>query len=160
MRKIFLLTLLALPLLGLTRKLSPSVFLPLVASTLWFTTGALPLSLVVELDTLDRALSACQLAIAAAVLLRIRGLRGGEGWLLERDWFTPPLYSHGYFAAYGIVVTARLVAPVAIANPAPTSAACRKVSMLKRSAIPPNPAFRRRTRRRGLCQRPRFGPDR
>lgn len=123
-----LLALLALPLLGLTRKLSPSVYVPLVASTLWFATGALPLVILVDLDTLERALTACQIGIAVAVFLRIRELRGGTGWLFEDAWFSPPLYSHRYFAAYGIVASAMLAGSLFLLSAASLATGIEKVT--------------------------------
>jgi hypothetical protein len=122
------LALVALPLLALTRKLTPSVFVPLVASTLWFATGALPFVIFIDLDSLDRVLTACQVGIAAAALLRIRELRGGTGWLFDDDWFSPPLFSPRHFAAYGIAISATLVGSFVLISVASLATGIEKVT--------------------------------
>ena len=92
----------ALPLLGLTRRLPLSVFLPIIVSTFWFNVGALPVVFYVEWSVLERLLVAGQCAIALAVILRVRSLCGGEGWGFDSDWFSGRLFSFPYFLGYEI----------------------------------------------------------
>jgi len=95
-------SMLAIPLLGMTRRLPISVFLPVVASALWFAFGATPLVFETLSETLERSLVLAQLAIACFAFFRIRSLRGGQGWLFDADWFSGRLFSFPYFVGYGV----------------------------------------------------------
>jgi len=93
---------LAIPLLGMTRRLPLSVFAPVVASTLWFAFGAVPLVFEVEFRILEWVLVLAQLTIACFVFFRIRSLRAGGGWLFDASWFSGRLFSLAYFTGVGL----------------------------------------------------------
>jgi len=87
---------LGLPLLALTPKLPPSVFLPLMLSTLWFLIGAPPVASLISGESYGLVFCSVQLGFAAAALMRIRSLNGGVGWLFREKLFDGPLFSPRY----------------------------------------------------------------
>lgn len=89
-----------LPLLALTPRLPISVFLPLFLSALWFMLGAPPVASFASADSYGLTVCAIQLAFAAAAMLRIRTLNGGDGWLFRAGMFDGPLFSARYMLAY------------------------------------------------------------
>jgi len=93
----------AIPLLGLTRKLPLSVFLPIVASALIFNIGLIPLVYSNDWDVVEASAVAAQCLIAMAVYFRVRSLRGGEGWVFVEDSFSGKLFSLPYFLGYEFV---------------------------------------------------------
>lgn len=105
---------LAIPLLGLTRRLPLSVFAPIVASALWFSIGALPLVFMLEFSVLERILVFFQLAISLYGFARIRALREGQGWLFDEAWFAGRLFSFPYFVAYGVLTSGLLLVSVVV----------------------------------------------
>jgi len=111
---VVLLSTLAIPLLGLTRRLPLSVFLPIVASALWFSFGALPLVFHLEAGTLEWGLVLAQLTIALFVFARIRMLRAGEGWLFDAQWFSGRLFSFPYCAGYGLEAVVTLLVSLVV----------------------------------------------
>jgi hypothetical protein len=104
----------AVPLLGATPRLAPSVFVPLAASTLWIGFGALPLPFVADPLELDRGLTALKIGIACAAFVRIRDLRGGDGWLFSQAWFQGPLFSGRHLATYAFVSATVIVTAVVV----------------------------------------------
>jgi len=88
--------------LAITPRLPLSVFLPLVLSSLWFLIGAPPLALWIDAEVLFPLACAIQVAIAAGVLLRIRSLNGGRGWLLLPESIHGPAFSARHSISYAI----------------------------------------------------------
>jgi hypothetical protein len=58
---------------------------------------------------LEAVAVAAQCLIALAVFLRVRSLRGGEGWLFDLPWFSGRLFSLPYFLGYECVAFVVLV---------------------------------------------------
>lgn len=93
---------LAIPLLGVSRKLPLSVFVPIIVSTLWLNLGAIPILFYVESSVLEPSLVLCQCFVAVGVFFRVRSLRGGEDWRFDLEWFSGRLFSLPYFVGYQI----------------------------------------------------------
>lgn len=103
---VLLLALMAIPLLGTTRRLAPSVFLPLVASTIWIAFGALPLPFLGTPLEIARFVVAGEVGLAFAAFVRIRDLRDGVGWLFPKEWFSEHRFSGRYLATYCVASAA------------------------------------------------------
>jgi hypothetical protein len=101
-RFVFVQSLFAIPLLGLTRKLPLSVFVPIIVSSFCFNIGLIPVMYYVEWPVLEALIVVAQCLIALAVFLRVRSLRGGESWQFDLDWFSGRLFSLAYFVGYEI----------------------------------------------------------
>ncbi len=104
----------AIPLLGLTRKLPLSVFVPIVVSSLLLNIGLIPFVYLVERSELETWAVGVQCLIALAVYLRIRLLRGGKSWQFERDWFSGRLFSWPYFVGYELIASTLLIASIVL----------------------------------------------
>lgn len=109
---VLLLVLMAIPLLGTTNRLAPSVFLPLVASTIWIAFGALPLPFLGTPLEIARFVVAGQVGLALAAFVRIRDLREGAGWLFPEEAFSEPRFSGRYLATYCVASVASVAAIV------------------------------------------------
>jgi hypothetical protein len=93
-----------LALLLLTPRWPASLFLPLGLSTLWLALGAAPIPLwVTPARAIGPTLAALQVAIAMAVLLRVRQLNDHRGWRLRADALTAPAFSPLYSAGAAAV---------------------------------------------------------
>lgn len=111
---VLLLALAAVPLLGTTRRLAPSVFVPLAASSIWIEFGALPLPFMAAPLDVARLVVAGQVGLAVAAFVRIRDLQGGRGWLFREDWFPAARFSIGYLAVYGLASTTAILAAAVV----------------------------------------------
>lgn len=103
---VFYAALVCLPLLALTPRLPTLTLLALSLSALWLNLGAAPLALLVTSSTgLGLASVGIQAVFAAAALLRIRRMRGGDGWLLTPELLRGPALSlrHSLACAAGTV---------------------------------------------------------
>jgi hypothetical protein len=125
---LLLLAMAAVPLLGVTPRLAPSVFVPLAASTLWIGFGALPLPFVASPLELDRGLTVLKVGIACAAFIRIRDLRGGDGWLFSQAWFRGPLFSGRHLATYAIASSTVIVTAVVLLSSASIAMAIQWVT--------------------------------
>jgi len=106
---VLMLALMGIPLLGMTSRLAPSVFLPLVASTIWIAFGALPLPFLGAPLEIARLVVAGEVGLAFAAFVRIRDLRGGAGWLFPKEWFSEQRFSGRYLATYCVASAASAV---------------------------------------------------
>jgi hypothetical protein len=93
-----------LPLLALTPRLPLSVFLPLILSALWFLIGTPPVASHTTREAYGLVVCLIQLGITAAVLVRIRFLNGGNGWLFREPLFDGPLFSARYTLTYAVAL--------------------------------------------------------
>jgi hypothetical protein len=109
---VFLQSLFAIPLLGITRRLPLSVFLPIMISAFCFNIGLIPVMYYVDWPVLETLVVVAQCLIAWAVFLRVRSLRGGERWLFDLDWFSGRLFSLPYFVGYEIGAFSLLLASI------------------------------------------------
>jgi len=115
---VLLLALMGIPLLGMTSRLAPSVFLPLVASTIWIAFGALPLPFLGAPLEITRFVVAAEVGLAFAAFVRIRDLREGGGWLFPKEWFLEQGFSVRHLATYCVASAAATVVALVVVGAA------------------------------------------